>query len=460
MVTKVVTCSINCAIHINITYFCLTTYERAAQRRTLSTSLSYLFMSKPHLSTTGLTSPLVSFRGVKNFRQRLHSPHDVDMPKVGEYDPILAPYLNASDKSREERALEELVQSIEGSVHAILRRKVSVLASDTEQEDDLYATTILRVLECLYRFKTQLTQGRVNKADIHLEAESEIWEEDSEGQSKGKATITNFKAMAETIARNAVHEHIRSKYPKRASLQNQVLYIIRHAKGNTGQSNFALWRYEFERLCGFARWMGQPVELTERHLLMRDTPGSLARLVLPTHDATTLKLPHLMDLLFSWLASPAEFDDMVGATARLRGVCDVAPVSLSEFGSSESKYSETPRYEPPAPELTPEQYTVLRASLRPLWEQITALTRLRSASLLFNQADTQGRSVIELLIELGVASLSEIATVLGLTPIKLAELLPQLPLKDKRIAELLGCAPASIAVYRAQARKKLQENTE
>jgi hypothetical protein len=135
----------------------------------------------------------------------------------------------------------------------------------------------------------------------------------------------------------------------------------------------------------------------------------------------------------------------------------MAPVSLTEYDSSDSNSTQTPRYEPQTPGLTPEQYTVLRSSLRPLWEQIAGLSRPHSASILLNQTDSQGRPVIELLIELGVASLSEIAVVLKLTPQQLAALLPLLPLKDKPISDLLGCAPASISVYRHQARKKLQE---
>lgn len=394
-----------------------------------------------------------------------HGPYsgpDYDTRQQGDYDPVLAPFLNASDETQEERALEALVQSIEGSVRAILRRKALALTSDTELGADLYAMTVLRVLERLHQFKKHRLQGQptTDEGSLRAQPPTEEMEEDSQEDSRGKTSISNFKALSETIARNTVHEHIRLKYPRRASLQNQVLYVIRHAKGKTCQLDFALWRYEFERLCGFALWTGQPGELTERHLLMRDDPGSLAHVAMPAHDAPTLKLPHLMHMLFSWLASPAEFDDMVSATARLRGVRDVAPMSWSEFGSSDSNESETPRYEPQAPGLTPEQHTVLRASLRPLWEQIARLKRTHSASLLLNQTDVQGRPVIELLIELGVASLSEVAAVLELTPWQLAELLPRLPLKDKPISELLGCAPASVAVYRAQARKKLQEMAE
>ncbi len=410
---------------------------------------------KTPLSKANGNPPMASSNGARDSHQVPHS-SSLHALSADEYDPVLAPFLNASDESQEEQTLEALIQSIEGNVQAILRRKVLTFNAESELGADLYATTILRVLERLHRFKAA---AGASEADIleESEAENESLDDDSPRPTKGKATITNFKALAETIARNAVHEHIRSKYPRRASLQNQMLYVIRHAKGKEGQLHFALWRTEFERLCGFAPWMGQSAQLTERHLLLRDDPGSLARVVMPSHDAPTLKLPHFMDLLFGWLTSPAEFDDTVNATARLRGVRDVAPVSLTEYGNSESNDTGTPRYEPRAPGLTPEQTIVLRASLRPLWEQIAGLSRTYSASLLLNQTDTQGRPVIELLIELGVANLSEIAVVLGFTPHQLAEILPQLPFKDKPISDLLGCAPASISVYRSQARKKLQE---
>jgi hypothetical protein len=404
-------------------------------------------------------SPLST--GAGNSHQHQNSGHSTqsDAHQSGLYDPVLRAFVQADDEGQEEQALEELVQTVEGSVRAILRRKAVALSSDAELGADLYATTILRVLERLHSFKAHLRQDQiVREEDSSAEAlKTEAAEEDSQGQSRGRTTITNFKALAETVARNTVHEHIRLKYPRRASLQNQLLYIIRHAKGTNGKLHFALWRYEFERLCGFSSWTGQAAELTERHILMRDDPGALARAALLSHHAPTMKLPHLMELVFSWLASPAEFDDMVGATAQLRGVRDVAPLSWSEYGNSDSHETDSSPYEPQDPGLTPEQYTVLRASLRPLWEQIAGLTRTRSASLLLNQADSQGRPVIELLIELGVASLSEIAKVLEFSPQQLATLLPELPLKDKHISDLLGCAPASIAVYRAQARKKLQE---
>lgn len=375
----------------------------------------------------------------------------MDVVKRPEMDEELDSYLRAVDAAAEDRALEQLVQQVEPAIRRIIRQKALLLASGTpkgfvsveaEHGEDLYGDAVLRLLERLRALK----QGGAGRADGG--------DRDGDGGEAASAAIQSFRGLADSITRNLINEHLRRKYPRRASLRNQLTYILQKvADPKTGKTRYALWVVERDRLCGLLEWMGRALAITQRYRTLKEEPRAFAREVLPHGDGLAVELPALLESLFRWLLTPLELDDLVGAVAHLRGVEDRPAGSLDQ--SPEGEEGPT-RPEPVGDEPSPEEQTLMRAYLRQVWEGMGQLPPAQCAALLLNLTDHRGRGVIDLLPILRIATLRQIAAVMGLPAEQLAELWSRLPLEDQQIAQILACPTGRIAVWRWRARQKLE----
>jgi len=114
-----------------------------------------------------------------------------------------------------------------------------------------------------------------------------------------------------------------------------------------------------------------------------------------------------------------------------------------------------PRADPP--DRTPDAATRIeeRSSLHRLWREIALLPARQATALLFNLRDEGRGNAIVLLPLTGVASLREIARVVGMPAERLAELWPLMPLEDATIAEILGTTRQQVINLRKAARERL-----
>jgi hypothetical protein len=91
-----------------------------------------------------------------------------------------------------------------------------------------------------------------------------------------------------------------------------------------------------------------------------------------------------------------------------------------------------------------------------LWEEIGKLPQQQRRALLLHVRDGNGGSVIPLLIFTGVATLGEIATVLGYEPGEIETLWDRLPMADLEIAGLLSMTRQQVIGLRRSARERLE----
>jgi hypothetical protein len=96
-----------------------------------------------------------------------------------------------------------------------------------------------------------------------------------------------------------------------------------------------------------------------------------------------------------------------------------------------------------------------REYLRRLWSGIERLPRRHCAALLLNLRDDRGRGVLALLPLMGIATVREIAALLGSSEAALAAIWDQLPLDDAAIARRLGTTRREVISLRKVARGRL-----
>ncbi|RYX80377.1 sigma-70 family RNA polymerase sigma factor [bacterium] len=352
-------------------------------------------------------------------------------PSLDRNDELLRPFLNASTDEEDDVTVSALLEIAQPIIYNVLRRKLLLLKSDADVADDLISVVRIRLLEQLRKCKHSYEEG-----------DEEV-------------VIRHFPGLCQVVAANSVNEHLRLKYPRRASLQNQLLYLLREAKDGANLPLFASWRDADEHLCGFRPWEGRKFVLTQKHQLLGEDSGQAMRQALPGESVSQLPLLRVMEALFRWLASPAVFDSVVGTTAQWRGVEDRGDVSLSAEMGEEGAV-----YEPVAPDLSPEERAIFSEYLGQVWRGITELPPKQRTALLLNFCDAQGRGVLGFLPTLGIATFHEIAATLEMDVREFAALWPKLPMEDSDIAQIYGCTPAVIAVWRSRARARLKKNLE
>jgi len=101
-----------------------------------------------------------------------------------------------------------------------------------------------------------------------------------------------------------------------------------------------------------------------------------------------------------------------------------------------------------------------RRYLTRLWAEVCQLHPRQRSALLLNLRDGQGCDAVVLFPLTGVASLRQIAEVLGMTAEKFAELWNELPLDDATIAKSQGLTRQQVINLRKSARERLARRME
>jgi len=318
-------------------------------------------------------------------------------------DEILASYLAETDEHAAERLLHTLIAEVAAPyarmvVASNLRGPVQAETSDAAQEVLLDLTSHLR----------RMREGRADAAPgIEF-------------------PIRNFRAYVASAARRAAGVVLRRANPERYRLRNRIRYTLKTS------AQFTLIEDDRgRRVAGLARIpSGGASAATSEQL--RDVPVP--------HGAAGMNLAKTIELI---LAS-------VGAGVLLNDLADY-------IGSASGGFARAEEFEAaanvPASNLSDQMEQ--RAWLAHLWTEIVELPRNQRAALLLNLRDHVGDSALRLLPAMGIATIRQIAAALEMRPEALAELWRQLPVDDRRIAELLSLTRQQIVNLRKSARDRL-----
>lgn len=336
-----------------------------------------------------------------------------------ENDTVLLPFLNAADGAQAEASLSQLIsEQTESTIKEIVRNKLRVSLSATDGSHPNQ-----EALELVTEVQTALLAGL---RELKLNAETK--------------PIINFQGYAAAVTFNACNHWLRRKYPRRSQLKNKLRYLLTH------DSKFALWESdERDWLCGLASWRG-----TERVSGVASQLQQLREQRLKTAGLAVHQRQALTELLggvFERLQSAVLLDELVTVVAhQLQLREDIATVD-NEQSSQESEELRTS-----ASVLTELEQ---RAQLKQLWTEICQLPLRHRSALLLNLRDKHGTDTLALLPLTRVATIQEIAEVLGFDPMRFARVWTELPWDDITIARHLELTRQQVINLRHSARVRL-----
>lgn len=349
--------------------------------------------------------------------------------------------------------VEATLAALEATVRAVLRRKSGMsLRDDDRRADNLDA------LELVQDVMARLWERLVDPA--HL--------------------LDDPASYAATVTHNAWSDHLRRRYPLRASLRNRLRYFLNH------QAGFATWPGQRgETLTGLHAWrLAAPSgDAMAPGALLRGE-RSLPRGSVPRKHLDRFEAPdwhRLLSALYQHTGGPVELDDLVSIVAALLDLKEDRTESLDEDGDDAGDAPQHADERQP----TPEEAAEMRSLLRQLWGAIGALKwDYRCCYLLNLPGPGKLRAEIELFVLHGIADMTDIDAVLALrqphyaaafdalalTPMLVplddaasapvrqrhfAVLWPHLPLADLIIARMLTLAPQQVINRRMLALREL-----
>jgi DNA-directed RNA polymerase specialized sigma24 family protein len=327
----------------------------------------------------------------------------------GEADPLLAPFLAATEHDAARDRLGELLEAHASSlVRAVLRGQLAAARmSQGEDPEDVHAAVLLRLAEHLWSLRAD----------------------------PSSAPIGDFKAYVATVAHNASHAFLRRRYPERTRLRNRVRYVLGHHPA------LALWEGTGRGwVGGLSAWRGRPAP-PESAEALRSLRGRVSGAALP--------FPDLVLSLVRRVEMPCALDDLVAVLADVLGVSDSA--GREEAGGLEG----VPQDRVVDAEPTPDQTAERRDHLGSLWAEIRQLPARQRAALLLNLRDAGGADMIALFPATGTASQAELARALDMEPAELEEVWHELPKDDDWIAARLGATRRQVINFRKCARERL-----
>jgi hypothetical protein len=331
-------------------------------------------------------------------------------------DPLLRPFVDATDEAEIERELHGLIdQHALPLAKAIVARKLRTYREDkpgrsgVQDREDVIADAMLILVERLHAARSDADQS----------------------------PIENFVGYSAAVIHSACAHHIRRGYPERARLKNRLRYLF------STDPRLALWTTDDDELvCGLSEWRGHSIDPVAERTLHSSVEHAERWMDMKKPELTAATL----DLLAS-VDGPVDFETFVGAAAAAAGVV--------EPRDTDDDVSLLPSREPPA-DLVIEQ----RRFLAHVWEEVGGLPVRQRIALLLNLRDVTGGGVLWLLPVAGVATIRQIARVLEIQDAEFAALWHQIPLDDLTIGRRLGCTRQQVINLRMAARKRLKNRVE
>jgi hypothetical protein len=364
-------------------------------------------------------------------------------------DPLVQPFLDAAD---DEDARARLGDLLVGHASPLIRQIVGrqllsgggAAARAREQDaEDLHGALMVRLTAQLWAIRREEREGGA-----------------AEGEAEASAPIASFANYVARAAFNACHEWLRQRAPRRARLQSRVRYVLTHdPRLMTREAADRDW------------WCG--TRGTARDGTARDGADIPLAVVKEAADEQAAAVrrdvgdPAVAPRAFAAfvygvvaaLDGSCRFATLVAAIAACLGEEDVqAPSGAREAGAGRAgREDDLPSEVERLRDQRPAILDVLthRAHLERLWGEIRELPPRQRAALLLNLRDDEGRGMIELWPQTGVAPMAELARALDLTEAALRELWPTLPRDDQWIAERLGVTRRQVINLRKCARERL-----
>jgi RNA polymerase sigma factor (sigma-70 family) len=351
-------------------------------------------------------------------------------------DPLLVPFVRASDAAESERLLAHL---IEDHAEPIITKIVNYKTYSARQSggrdgalaeaEDVRGEVMLQLVRRLQRFRADYATR----------------------------PIKDFHSYIAVATYNAYDRYVSRKYPQRRRLKNGLRYLLTHRAG------LGLWQTEHDAwVGGLHEWRASALNGAERNegdaanrlqqlrdnarVIMRD-----ARLERSLSDPQ--RAVELLNTIFEWTGVPVELDLLTSVVADWWGVTDET-IEIDDAGEareeSESRGVQLAD-ERPSVAVEAEQ----RVYLENLWREIVALPPRQRAALLLNLRDEQGRGVVDLWMLTGVVTAQTIVAALDMTMEQFAEIWNELPLDDNRIAAHLQITRQQVINLRKSARERL-----
>ena len=284
---------------------------------------------------------------------------------------------------------------------------------------------------------------REDLEDCHAETMARLCQAAQKSRSEPQKAIENYPAYALKVADRVFQDYMRIKRPNWRRLKRQILYLL---KGKSGGALFHLWKQNLHWLGGFARWCGRPFQPTPRYQTLQENAERFQKQVLENRGAEQVPLPELLALLFRYIETPLELDELTGHIAALRQMKEQEVLSLDgagfagESGALARRAESEDMAEAVLNALTNETFQAN------LWRILCDLPLPQRSVLLL--AMTR-----EMLLLMALAS--PVADALEIPFPAFAALWPQLPLPDAAIAARLNLTVKQVQNLRVVARRRI-----
>jgi DNA-directed RNA polymerase specialized sigma24 family protein len=301
--------------------------------------------------------------------------------------------LSGTSKIRDDAAAEGVVfEQLEPLVRRIVRWRLGTTAPPQDQED--VAGDVL--LELFVRLNSSSQGG----------------------------PIADLSAYAAVTTHHGCDLYLRRRFPQRHRLSTRLRYLLETS------NSYALWEVDSTQVCGMAKRRGSAAapELE---------PGWAKQVPLPARANEAAAVAAILD----YSGGAIRFSDLVEGVASLLDIRD-------QVRSTDTANLAAPTHDPAA-------RIDQRRALDLLWREIALLPGMQRIALLLNLRDDVGACALTSLPATGIASMRQIAEVIGIPPDELAQIWKSLPLSDLDIAARLGLTRQQVINLRKSARQRL-----
>ncbi len=349
-------------------------------------------------------------------------------------DPLLIPFLEATDESQARDQLDQLVTRVTPLVEKI---------TDRSSHEDDFQQAMKQVIKLLW---------------------------DCKDDPAGKA-LRNYEHYVSVVAANVRRKRIRDQHPEHQAVKDSLRHALKR------EPKFALWDGRNQgAVCGLAAWRGRDSAGSERLTQLLYQPLACEDAILPGRDAQRVEYAELLAAVFTWLGHPIGLNDLVGIVFDLKRIVEFTQVSDS---AEEGAHRQSELLQ--SKDLSPEEKVRRKEFLEKLWAEIEQLLPLQRIAYLLNF--TAGEGQLEVFTLNRIATIRQIGATLQLTDEqfervwpelhldrdehqlaetltdydkKFALLWPHLPLEDKVIAKMAGTTPKYATKLRFQANAQLR----
>ena len=254
--------------------------------------------------------------------------------------------------------------------------------------------------------------------------------------------VKDLNAYVATVCYNCCYEYKQRKYPQRFRLKKKLQYLFTH------HSSLGIWQDETQEWFGGLRdwggdlkhWQIQSQQRTQQ-LLNDPLPRALQDVIDPTLRKKSA-VEQVVEL-FNWSNQFIHLSDLITIFQKWWNLTDET-VQFDEYFIQQ-----------PPDVLKVEIALESSHKLKAVWSEITFLPLPQRRVLLLNLRDSIDRELLTLLPALKIASLSEIAATLEISPDNLGRVWNCLPLNDQQIATHMGLERRQVINLRRTARERL-----